>query len=399
VSRDAPLAGVKVADFGQLLGAPTAAMVLAELGADVVKVEPFRGDAGRELQTAAFAGTSTSPTFLAFNRGKRSIALDLAVPAAQEVARRLVERADVVIESFRPGALAKFGLGADDVRRLNPRAVYASLSGFGATGPDRDRRGVDIVIQAESGIMAVTGERGGPPLKVGFTVVDVAAGNVLAHAILAALYRRERTGEGDVVEVSLLEVALHLQAAPLTEYLATGVVPARAGNAAPMTAPADLMRTGDGFLVLSAYLDDHWRRFCRRLGRPDLIDDERYATKVARLANRQELLETIEETLATRTTREWVEAFEQDGLLVGTVKDYAEIEQAPQVAANGSILELPRGDGTTFRTIRAPARFRGWQPSPPLPPPEIGQHTREVLAELGYPEREVEELLAGGAAA
>jgi crotonobetainyl-CoA:carnitine CoA-transferase CaiB-like acyl-CoA transferase len=390
----APLEGCRVVEFGQLLAAPNAALILSELGADVVKVEPRSGDAGRELQSAAFAGTTTSPTFVAFNRGKRSLALDLKTPGGLEVARRLIARADVVIESFRPGALERLGLGHEDARSLNSRLIYASVSGFGSTGPERERRGVDLVIQAESGIMAVTGERDGRPLKVGFTVVDVAAGNVLAQAILAALLRRERTGHGDVVTVSLLEVALHLQAQPFTEYLATGIVPGRNGNAAPMTAPADMAQTSDGHIVLSAYLDDHWRILCEALGRPEIAEDPRFATKVARVANRDELLATLEETLTTRTRAEWVAILQGAGLVVGVVKTNADVVASPQVDANGSIVQLDTPDGSVLRTVRVPFRFASWQPANTAPPPDIGEHSSIVLAELGYSDLDIDRLVA-----
>jgi crotonobetainyl-CoA:carnitine CoA-transferase CaiB-like acyl-CoA transferase len=395
----APLEGMRVVDFGQLLAGPNAAMILGELGADVVKVEPLRGDPGRELQTASFTGTGTSPSFIAFNRSKRSIALDLKSPAARDAAKRLIADADVVIESFRPGAMDRLGLGSAAALELNPRLVYASVSGFGFVGPESGRRGVDLVVQAESGIMAITGEQDGPPLKVGFTVVDVAAGNVLAQAILAALLQRERTGRGDVVQVSLLEVALHLQAQPLTEFLATGVVPIRRGNAAPMTAPADMARTADGHIVISAYLDDHWRLLCVSLERADLLEDERFVSKVTRVANRDALLVSLEETLTTRSSQEWLGILQDVGLIVGVVKTYADIVESPQVQANGSVIELEGADGAVVRTVRLPFRFESWEPRRDQPPPSVGQHSAEILRELGYEQAQIDELLTEGAVA
>jgi crotonobetainyl-CoA:carnitine CoA-transferase CaiB-like acyl-CoA transferase len=197
--------------------------------------------------------------------------------------------------------------------------------------------------------------------------------------------------------VSLLDVAMHLQAAPFTEYLETGSIPQRSGNAAPMTAPADLMRTKDGYLVLSAYLDGHWRALCHRIERPDLIENELYATQVARLAHRAELLAILEDALSARTTTEWLSLLEQDGLLVGVVKDYADVVATPQVTANEAIIEVGMSGGGTFRTIRLPARYTSWQPVAPSPPPNVGEHGGEVLSGLGYSEAEIQDLVAAGA--
>lgn len=394
-----PLDGVRVVDFGQLIAAPNATMILAELGATVIKVEPHRGDAGRELQSAAFAGSSTSPTFLAFNRNKRSVALDLRTDGGVEVARALIAEADIVVESSRPGVMDRLGLGATAVRAERPEVIYASVSGFGDIGPQRDRRGVDMAVQAESGIMSVTGEADGAPLKVGFTVVDVVAGNVVAQAVLAALLRRATTGVGDTIHVSLLEVALHLQAAPMSEFLATGVTPPRTGNSAPMTAPADLFPTRDGHVVVSAYLDAHWTKLCEVIGRPDLADHPDYATKVLRVANRDALTAELSAVLRTRTTDEWLAVLGETGLVVGAVHAYPEVVAAPQVEALGAIVEIPDGAGATYRTVRLPARYTSWTPSDPLPPPGIGEHTDEVLRQHGYSAERIDELRRSGAIA
>jgi crotonobetainyl-CoA:carnitine CoA-transferase CaiB-like acyl-CoA transferase len=392
-----PLDGLRVLELGNLLAAPCAGMILADLGAEVVKVEAFGGDPARELQTAAFTGTGTSPTFLAFNRGKRSVALDVRTPGGIEVTRRLVARSDVLIESFRPGVMDRLGLGAKALRAHDPRLIFASLSGFGDVGPERTRRGVDLVIQAESGIMAVTGEAGGPPMKVGFTVVDVAAGNVLAQAILAALIRRGRSGSGDHVTVSLVDVAVHLQSAPMTEYLATGTLPPRCGNAAPMTAPADLFRSADGHVVISAYLDRHWRQLCESIGRPELPDDPRFATKVDRVRHRDALVAELEATLRTDTSRGWVARLQGAGLAVGMVKNYADIEADPQVQAMGTLVEV--GEEQTYRTVRMPAQFASWRAEHRVPAPGIGEHTDAVLRELGYSDAAAAALAASGATA
>lgn len=389
-----PLSGLRVLELGNLLAAPCAGMVLADLGAEVVKVEGLGGDPARELQTAAFTGSGTSPTFLAFNRGKRSLSLDLRRPGGIDAVHRLLERSDVLIESFRPGVMDRLGLGWETLRARHPRLVYASLSGFGHLGPEQGRRGVDLVIQAESGIMAVTGQPDGPPTKVGFTVVDVAAGHVLAQGILAALWNRERTGAGDHVTVSLLDVALHLQAAPMTEYLATGALPPRCGNAAPMTAPADLFRTADGHLVISAYLDNHWQVLCDSIGRPELAGDHRFATKVARVRNRDALVAELEATLRTDSSRGWMARLQGAGLAVGMVKTYADIEADEQVRAMGTVVSV--GEERPVRTVRAPAQYASWQPRYALAPPECGEHSVEVLAELGFSDEEIAAMARDG---
>lgn len=391
----APLAGITVLELGNLLAAPCAGMVLADLGADVIKVEAPGGDPARELQSAAFTGSGTSPTFLAFNRNKRSIAVDLGAQAGREVVCRIAAIADVVLESFRPGAAARLQVDAASLREVNPSLVYASLCGFGDHGPQSTRRGVDLVIQAESGIMAVTGEAGGPPLKVGFTVVDVAAGHVMAQAVLAALFARTRSGQGDTIAISLVDVALHLQAAPMTEYLATGVVPPRCGNAAPMTAPADMFRTRDGHVVISAYLERHWQLLCEAIGRPDLVSDARFAGKADRVRNRAALVVELETALAAARSEEWVSRLQAVGLVVGVVKTYADIETDPQVAAMGTIVTV--GGERTYRTVRTPALYGSWRADHAHGAPGIGAHTDAVLAELGYSAAEVATLRAAGA--
>jgi crotonobetainyl-CoA:carnitine CoA-transferase CaiB-like acyl-CoA transferase len=256
---------------------------------------------------------------------------------------------------------------------------------------------VDLVIQAESGIMAVTGEAGGPPLKVGFTVVDVAAGHVMAQAVLAALIQRGRTGLGDDVTISLVDVALHLQAAPMTEYLATGSLPPRSGNAAPMTSPADMFATADGHIVISAYLERHWQLLCQALGRPELVADGRFASKVDRVRNRHQLGAELESVLVTRTSAEWVEGLNEAGLVVGTVKTYADIEADAQVQAMGTIVEVAGEKG--YRTIRLPARFGSWQPDHARGAPGRGADTEQLLRELGYTDEDITQLVARGTVA
>jgi crotonobetainyl-CoA:carnitine CoA-transferase CaiB-like acyl-CoA transferase len=273
--------------------------------------------------------------FVGYNRNKRLIRLDLRSPEGRKRVLHLVDEADVVIEAARPGAMERLGLGADELLARNPRLVYASVSGFGRGPIGRRKGGVDIVVQAESGIISTTGYPDRPGTKIGFTAVDAASGHALCHGILAALFRRERTGRGDVVRLSLYDVALHLQTGPLTEFLMTGVQSPRAGNSAPLTAPADLLRCADGEIIVSAYLDPHWRAFALAIGAPELVDDPRFGDGVDRARHRAELVELIEKQLAGGAVAEWVSRLQNAGVLVAEVKDYAALVDDPLAAESG----------------------------------------------------------------
>jgi crotonobetainyl-CoA:carnitine CoA-transferase CaiB-like acyl-CoA transferase len=391
-----PLDGMLVVEFSQLIAGPCAGMILRSYGAEVIKVEPPGGDPGRSLQSAPAPGRYLTPTAVAYNQGKRSIVVDLKQPGGQDIARRLIERADVVTESSRAGAMEKLGLGPDDAARINPGVVYASVSAFGRSGPERLRGGVDMVIQAESGIMSVTGEAGGPPLKVGFQVVDVASGHVLAQAILAALLERARTGAGQAVEVALAEVAHHLQTSPFTEYLATGRVPQRAGNTPPQTAPADLFDTADGQIVMAGYLDPHWRALCRIVGMPELVDDPRFRSRLDRVMHRDQLFDLLQQVFLTRPTAAWTAELDAAGMPVGQVKSYDDIVASAQAVHRGVVSSVRGSDGSEHRTVRLPARFGGWTADTGGTAPIVGEHTRDVLGELGYDATTVANLAGDG---
>ncbi|MDP3137916.1 MAG: CoA transferase [Burkholderiaceae bacterium] len=321
--EELPLTGIKVLELAQMIAAPSAGLLLADYGAEVIKVEPPSGDSGRHLISPPARHLPVSPVFAGYNRNKRLIREDLQQSDARERVLRLVDEADVLIESSRPGAMERLGLGADALLDRNPRLVYASISGFG-TGPvGRTLGGVDIVVQAESGIMSTTGYADGPPTKVGFTIVDAACGHALCHGILAALLRRARTGRGDVVRLSLYEMALHLQTGPLCEYMATGVQPPRPGNSAPLSAPAEAFRCRDGHIIISAYLEPHWRAFTQIIGVPGLLNDERFATGATRVAHRADLTAAIEAQLVQRDGAEWATMLREANIVCGLVKDYA----------------------------------------------------------------------------
>jgi len=381
-----------VVDFGQLIAGPAVGRSLAALGADVVKVEPVGGE------TARSTGTYGAAIFATNNRGKRSIALDLGRPDGRDVARRLVEHADVVVQNMRPGTMERLGLGPADVAELNPRAVYASVTGFGTSGPHRDRPGLDIAAQAESGMMSITGAADGDPQRVGFTVVDVATADLLTQAILAALLRRHATGVGGHVEISLLEVAYHLQASLWAEFGISGVEPRRSGNPQPTVAPAsDLVSVADGHIVVSAYSQQHWARLCGAIGRPELVDDPRFADNAARVAHRTNLAGVLARALGALTRDQAVDLLVSHGVVAGAVRGFADAARAEQAEALGIFRPVAyHGSRGTLRVPRLPYAIDGWSDAD-APPPSVGEHTTAILTELGYDAKEIAALVASGA--
>lgn len=387
------LAGVKVVDFGQYIAAPAATAVLAELGADVIKVEPLIGDQARRI------GVFGDAMIRAYNRGKRSVAIDLRDERGKELARRLVAQADVVVQNMRPGAMERLGFGAENVRTLNPRAIYASVTGFGSTGPSRARAGLDIAAQAESGIMSVTGEADGDPQRVGLPLVDAATADSLAQAILAALFRRERTGHGAEIEISLLEVAIHLQAANWEEYFGTGREPVRRGNGQPTVAPAaDVIRTRDGHIVLSAYTAEHWATLCRLIQREDLLGDPRFSSNPVRVANRRELLALLEDALGRLSSEECVSWLSANGIVVGVVRGYEQVLESEDVEASG-IFRPDARKAEGGRYVGLPYRIAGQSRSISEPPPELGEHSIVVLRQAGLIASEIDALIESGVVA
>lgn len=369
-----PLEGIRVLDFGHLIAGPGAAAALAALGADVIKVEPPHGESGRNI------GSYGEGIVAAYNRGKRSVALDLRSAAGAEAARRLIRTADVLVQNMRPGAMERLGFGPADVRTLNPGTIYASASGFGA---DRDRVGLDITAQAESGMMSITGTPEADPQRVGFTVVDVATADLLAQGVLAALFARERTGRGQHVQISLLETAVHLQAARWAEYSITGAEPRRCGNPQPTVAPAaDTVRVNDGTIVVSAYQDEHWRALCAAIERPELADDPRFATNAARVAHRDEMRHALESALAHRTRDEVLALLSRNGVAAGNVREYREVPGSPEVEDLEILSTVDNPGGAPVQVPRRPFRADGWD-SGGAPAPRCGQHTTDILSEIG----------------
>jgi crotonobetainyl-CoA:carnitine CoA-transferase CaiB-like acyl-CoA transferase len=389
-----PLQGVRVLDLGQYIAGPGAAMVLRELGAAVTKVEPLAGDQARHI------GRYGESMIRAYNRGKRSIALDLRSDTGKEAAWRLVEASDVVIQNLRPGVVDALGLGPRAVRARFPRIVYLSISGFPARGPSRERPGYDIAAQAESGLMSLTGEPDRPPQKVGVPIVDAAAAHLGAQAVLAALYGRERSGAGETLETSLFEVALHLQATSWSDYLGGAPEPVRRGDGQPHNAPAaEVVPTRDGHIVLSAYAEEHWARFCRVVGREELLADARFATNALRVANRPALRTVLRECLSGMRSEECVALLGRNQIVSGAVRSYSQVRASPDFAESGLLVDAVAADGARYQALGLPYRLGDAPPAAPPAAPACGADSDAVLAELGYNAAQIAAMRSAGAVA
>jgi len=386
LTTDAPLAGIRVIELARILAAPWAGQVLADLGADVIKVEqPGRGDDTRHWGPPFVTGAENEDLGAAYyhacNRGKRSIAVDIATSEGQQTIRRLAASADVLIENFKVGGLAKYGLDAASLRSLNPRLVYCSITGFGQTGPYAGRAGYDVMIQGMSGIMALIGEPDGEPMKMGVAFADIFTGLYAVIAIQAALAGRAQTGNGAFIDMALLDAMVAVLANQAMNYLVTGREPPRLGNAHPNVVPYEVFPACDGHVIVAVGNDRQFREFCRLLGHDDLAGDARFASNADRVENREGLIPVLKAATAKWPAAELLAALEAGGVPAGPINGLAAIFADPQIAARQLVIERSV-DGSPVPGLRTPIMLDGRATAAARPAPRLGQHTEEILAEL-----------------
>ena len=391
------LSGIRVLDLCRVVSGPFATMQLGDLGADVVKVEdPRSGDESRRYGPPFINGESAY--FLSVNRNKRSCTIDLKSSAGRDVVLALAGVADVVIDNFRPGTLDKWGLSYEALREKNPRLIQCSITGFGRTGPDADRPGYDLIIQGESGVMDITGEADGPPIKVGTSIADLVTGLYASQSVLAALMKRERTGIGGRVDVSMLDAMASLLTFNAGMYFASGESPKRRGNVHPTISPYETFEASDGWINVGVANDKFWALFCGVMDRKDLEADSRFDAAPRRAANRPILAGILSPIFASRTCADWLKDFRAAGIPAGAIKQVGEVCEAPQLVARGMVQSVSHRVSGDVRFIARPIRFEDQPPAPSTAPPLLGEHTAEVLSEwLAWDGSAVAKLAGAGA--
>ncbi|MCA8098572.1 CaiB/BaiF CoA transferase family protein [Burkholderia contaminans] len=399
------LSHIRVLDLTRVLAGPWCAQTLADFGADVIKVErPGAGDDTRHwgppyLKDADGADTAEAAYYLAANRNKRSVTVDIATPEGQQIVRELAAQSDVVLENYKVGQLKKYGLDYDSLRAVKPDLVYCSVTGFGQTGPYAHRAGYDFIVQGIGGFMSITGERdgepGGGPQKAGVAIADLATGLYSTIAVLAALAHRDRTGEGQYIDMALLDVQVALLANMNTNFLASGKPPVRWGNAHPNIVPYQTFQTRDGWIIVAVGNDGQFRKFVEAGGRPELADDERFATNPSRVRHRDTLVPILAEMVKARDKADWIGALEAAGVPCGPINDLDEVFDNEQVVARGMQVSLPHPCGADAKLVRNPIRMSATPPEARTAPPMLGAQTDDVLRDmLGYDDAKIAALRA-----
>lgn len=394
---DRPLAGLRVLDLSRVLAGPWASQMLGDLGAEVIKIEkPGSGDDTRTWGPPWFEAEARreSAYFLSTNRNKKSVAIDIAKAEGQKIVQRLAARSDILIENFKVGGLAKYGLDYPTLRALNPKLIYCSITGFGQYGPSADKAGYDFMIQGISGVMSITGHppqhHAGEPQKIGVALVDVLTGLYAVNGILAAVHQLQVTGEGRHIDLALFDTAVACLANQALNYLVSGVSPQRMGNAHPNIVPYQAFATADGHVILAVGNDAQFARFCAASGLDALASDPRFATNAGRVENRAALIPHVAAALAGRTTGEWMSTLEAQGVPCGPINSIAQALNDPQALARGIAMEIAHPDGYVVPSVRNPLHFAGAETTRHVPPPALGEHTHAVLQDvLGMSDEEI----------
>ncbi len=389
------LSGMRVLELAQIMAGPTCGMMLADLGADVIKIEKTDGgDDARGYRDPRINGVSAP--FLMLNRNKRAMALDLKTPEGKEVLLRMVRDADVLIENFRKGTLEKLGLGYDVLSEINPGLIYCAISGYGRTGPAADKGGFDLIAQGYTGLMSITGEEGGPPLRTGNSIADINAGILAAVGILAAYQHKQKTGRGQIVETSLIEAGLQQLYWHAAIHFATGESPGPSGSAHVLATPYQAFPTQDGHIIVGGANEKNWERIAQVLGRPEWLSDPRYRLNSDRMRHRDTLLPAMAEILRTKPSADWLAAFDAAGVPAGPVHSIGEALSHPQTLAREMVVEQQHPEAGPVKSIGLPIKLSETPARYVRPSPRLGEDTRALLAECGYGEKQIAEMLRAG---
>lgn len=385
------LGGIKVLDLSRALAGPYCTMMLADMGAEVIKVEmPGTGDDSRAWGPPFVEGESAY--FMSINRNKKSITLDMKGSKAIEIIMKLIKGSDVLVENFRPGAMERLGLAYQQVKAMNPRLVYCSISGFGQNGPYRMLPGFDQVLQGMGGLMSITGEPDGPPVKVGVPIADITAGMFAAYGIAIALFTREKTGSGQMVDISLLDSQVALLTYRAGSFFASGEIPKRIGSGHPVIVPYQAFKARDVYINIAVGNDQLWGKFCKAVGLEGIVNDPRFATNAKRVQNRDEVVKAVGDLIATKNGEEWLKILTEAGIPCGPIYTVDKIFSDPQVIHRQMVTELHHPKAGTIKVTGNPVKLSDTPGEPSVAPPLLGQHTQEVLEGLGYSAKEIEEL-------